>query len=506
MPGPIPRPFSWAAAAAALLLAGCASMAPPHQRPPLPVADHYPVSAPAANDAVDPAALHWREYFADPQLHRLIDQALAYNRDLRGAALRVQEARAAHGIQRAAALPELGLGADAVRARTPGELSFGGQPVTAGQYQVALGVNAWELDFWGRVRSLQDAALQAFLASEQAHRAVALMLVTEVAQAYYGLRELDERIALAGRTIDSRRESLRIFNRRFEVGAASRLELTQVQTLLNQAQTLGVQLQLARERQLHALGLLVGAPVQPGPAPGPLDDAALTRELRPGLPSELLVHRPDVLAAEHRLRSANADIGAARAAFFPRIALTGSAGTASAQLGGLFDGGSGAWRFAPSLSLPIFDGGRRQAGLDLAEVRRDQAVAAYEQTVQTAFREVSDALSTRRWLATQLAIEREALAAQTERARLAKLRYDSGAAAFLEVLDAQRDLLAAEQQLAQTRRALISARVALYAALGGGGEAAGSGIDTNTTASDPGSRTSTGAGAVQPRPDERHRR
>jgi multidrug efflux system outer membrane protein len=450
-----------------LMSATACSLAPRYERPELPVAAVYPDTQ-DTSAAVPAAPLDWRDYFTDAQLRGLIEQALRNNRDLRLAALRIDEARAAWRIERSALLPLAGASADATRARVPGDLSPLGQPVISRQYQVGVGLASWELDFWGRIRSLKDAALETYFASEEAHRAVTLGLITQVAQTCLGLRELDERIALAQRTADSRAESLRIFRRRVEVGATSRLDLTQVEVLWQQAGTLLSQLRQQRAAQIHALELLLGGPPQWQATAEPPRDETLLRELAPGLPSDLLANRPDVIAAEHRLKAANASIGAARAAFFPRVALTGAFGTASSQLDGLFDGGSRAWSFAPSLSLPIFDGGLRQAQLELSEVRRDQAVAQYEQSIQAAFRDVLDALSARRALEEQVRLLRATQAAQDERARLAKLRYDNGAAAFLEVLDAQRDQLAAQQLLVQTRRALLSSRVTLYAALGGG--------------------------------------
>lgn len=449
-----------------LLLAGCASLAPPFEAPALPVAPGY--STDNAEAGARAAEIGWRDYFTDPRLQPLISRALENNRDLRTAVLRVQEARAVYGIQRAEQFPTVGAQAGLDRARVPAELNLTGRPLLGSQYQVGLGLATWEIDFWGRVRSLQDAALENFLATEAARRAVTVALVAQVADSDFTLRELDERLALARRTIASREETLRIVSRRVDVGSASRLTLTQVQTLLTQAQALGAQLEQARSAQVHALTLLVGAPVDLPPAPGLLDERHALRELSPGLPSELLIQRPDIVAAEHQLRAANANIGAARAAFFPRVALTGSMGTGSAELDGLFMSGSQAWTFSPSISLPLFDAGRRRNNLSLTEARRDLAVAHYEKTVQSAFRDVSDALSARRWLTEQVAIAQAALAVQLERARLSQLRYDSGATAFLEVLDAQRDLLSAEQQLVQTRRALLSSRVSLYAALGGG--------------------------------------
>lgn len=448
-----------------LALAGCASLAPPYQAPALPVAHAYAEAGAGGERA---ATLAWRDYFANPRLRDLIARALENNRDLRLAALRVQEARAGYGIARAEQFPTLALGVEDNRALVPGDLNLTGKPLLGSQYQVGLNVSAWELDFWGRVRSLKNAALENLLASEEARRAVAVALVAQVADGYLTLRELDERVQLARDTIASRAESFRIFKRRYEVGSISRLDLTQVATLLTQAQGLGAQLEQARALRAHALAQLVGAPLELAPEGSRFDDATVLRALDAGLPSDLLLARPDIVAAEHQLRAAQANIGAARAAFFPRITLTAAFGTASAELDGLFDSGSRAWNLVPRLTLPIFDAGRMRAGLDLATVRRDATVANYEKSVQNAFREVADALSSRRWLAEQVRIGQATLAAQTERARLAKLRYDNGAAPYLEVLDAQRDLLGVQQQLVQTRRLLLSSQVGLYAALGGG--------------------------------------
>lgn len=441
-------------------------MVPLYETPALPVSPQY--ASHTAGQGVSAAAIGWRDYFADPQLQALLAQALENNRDLRTAVLQIEQARAVYGIQRADLLPSMGAQAGVSRSRVPGELSPTGRPLLGSQYQAGLGLASWEIDFWGRVGSLRDAALQSYLATEEARRAVTVGLVAQVANSYLTLHELDERIALARQNIASRAETLRIFSRRVEVGSTSRLNLTQVQTLLTQAQALGAQLEQSRETQLHALSLLVGAPVDLPPAAGRLAEQPVLRELAAGLPSDLLTQRPDIVAAEYQLKAANASIGAARAAFFPRVALTGSLGTASTELDGLFASGSQAWTFSPSISLPIFSGGRLRNNLALAELRRDAAVAQYEKTVQGAFRDVADALSARRWLAEQLTIAQAALAAQTERARLSQLRYDNGAAAFLEVLDAQRDLLTAEQQLVQIRRSLLSSGVGLYAALGGG--------------------------------------
>ncbi|WP_353117877.1 efflux transporter outer membrane subunit [Nitratidesulfovibrio sp.] len=446
-------------------LGGCMSMAPSDERRPMPVAATYP-------DAVPPslgqplAAQGWRHYFVDPRLQALIAQALENNRDLRIAVSRVEETRATYGIQRAEQFPGISAVAEGSRTRVPADLSATGKPMISDKFQVGLGLTAWELDFWGRVRSLKDAALENYLAANSTRHAVALSMITQVANRYLALRELDERLALARKTSASRSESLRIFRRRVEVGSTSRLDMTQVEALWLQAKALSAELEQARAVQANALTLLVGAPTSLVPVPGYFDDAGVLGELHAGLPSGLLLERPDIVAAEHQLKAANANIGAARAAFFPRITLIGSYGTASAELDGLFKNGSAAWSFAPSITLPLFDGWRNRSNLDLSWARRNTAVAQYEKAIQSAFRDVADALAGRKWLGEQVQILHATVGVQAERARLAKLRYDNGAAAFLEVLDAQRDLLTVQQQVVQARRALLSSRVNLYAALG----------------------------------------
>ncbi|MDR0775491.1 MAG: efflux transporter outer membrane subunit [Azonexus sp.] len=462
---------AWSLSLAPLLaavLTGCMSLAPPYEQPPMPVPQTFPESAPAAQSTVNAIEIGWKDYFADPALQGLIADALTNNRDLRLAMQRVEEALAMYGIRRADQFPTIGVAADLARSRIPAGLSGADRAVTASQYQVGVGLATWELDFWGRVANLKDAALQNYLATDAARQAVTLALIEQVANSYLSLRELDERILLAQETIASREKSHRIFTRRFEVGATSKLDLKQVETLWRQAVALGAQLQQERAMRVNALQLLVGKPVDLPHEKIRLDDGGVMSDLPAGLPADLLVNRPDILAAEYQLRAANANIGAARAEFFPRVTLTGSAGTASTELSNLFTGPSRAWNFSPSVSLPIFDMGRREANLDVAKAQRDQAVTSYEQTIQAAFRDVADALAARQWLAEQVDVLRATVDAQAERARLAQLRYDHGASPFLEVLDAERDLLAAQQQLVQTRRALLASRVSLYAALGGG--------------------------------------
>jgi multidrug efflux system outer membrane protein len=461
------RNILWAALIA--VLAGC-SLAPIYERPAQPTAAAYPggntVQTQVTQDAFQ---LGWREFFTDTRLRDLIAQALENNRDLRIAVQRVEEVRGLYGIQRADLLPNISAGAMGSRSRVPFDLSPTGSSITSDQYQVTLNLSMWELDFWGRVRNLTAATLETYLGTEEAQRAIVVSLIAQVANTYLLERELDERIVIGEQTLATREDSYRIARRRYEVGYASKLDAVQAETLLNQARADLASLKRLRDQNLNALTLLAGAPViafetRPLSVTGP----GFAPEIPAGLPSDLLTNRPDILAAEHRLKAANANIGAARAAFFPRIMLTGYLGTASIELKGLFGSDSGIWSFSPSVSLPVFDGGRNRANLNVSEARRNLAVADYERTIQGAFREVADALAERRWLAQQLAAQQATLVAQTERTRLAGLRYQNGAAPYLEVLDAERDRFAAQQALVQLRRALLASSVNLYAALGGG--------------------------------------
>ena len=450
------------------LLSGCAT--PPTYEQPKPLlSEKYNLSGLDLGPSMSPASkLGWRDYFLDPQLQSVIAQTLENNRDVRVAMARVQEARALYGIQRADQLPTISAGAQASRSRVPADLSITGSSLISSQYQATLNLSTWELDFWGRVRNLKEAALESYLASTEAARAIRISLVAQVANLYLLERELDERLATAHQALLSRGEAHRIMSRRYQVGATSKLDATQTELLLNQARAELTVLERQREQAHNALTLVVGTPQPSDPHPLSKVEAGFVQDITPGLPSDLLLDRPDVLAAEHGLKAAHANIAAARAAFFPRISLTAGLGTGSAELSGLFGSDSQVWNFVPSLSLPLFDAGRIRANVDLTEARKVRAVAVYEQTVQGAFREVADALADRRWLARQVEVQRDNLATQTERVRLSELRYLNGAAAYLEVLDAERDRFAAEQALAQTRRTLLASAVNLYAALGGG--------------------------------------
>ncbi len=448
-----------------IALTACATPAT-ERAGPAPIPQTYPATPPTPPG--NGADTGWRSLFADPHLQALIDSALAHNRDLGLAVARVAEARALNDIQQAAGRPAIELGASGTRSRTPADLSITGAAMISGQYRAGANLVAYEVDFWGRVRSLQDAALAQFLATDEARRAFEISLIAQLANTYLAARELDERIVLAQKALATREESFRIMHRRAEVGASSDLELRQVESLL--IGTRGELAALERQRAQNdaALQQLTGHAPAPAAPPAALAAQGLDTALPAGLPAELLTRRPDIRAAEQRLAASRANVRAARAAFLPAITLTGFGGSASAELEGLFRGGSSSWSFTPALRLPLFDGGRTRAGLELAEARREVAVADYEATIQSAFREVADALAARRWLAVQVAEQQALVHTESERARLAALRYERGASSYLDVLDAQRALFAAEQALVQLRRAGMSSTVNLYKALGGG--------------------------------------
>ena len=460
---------------AALLLAGC-SQQPKYVQPGLPTAPDYAADAWPATAGPRAIDVDWRTFFRDPRLQALIARALENNRDLRSAVLRIEEARGQFRIQRADRLPTLDATGGASRSRSPGFSGgssdgggSGGGAITQSRFDVGVGVSSFELDFWGRVRSLTEAARARYLSTVQAQRAFQISLVADVAEAYLSERELDARIAVAERTVRSRERALGIGRLRLDAGVTSALDYRQIEVLLTQAQSQLANLQLQRAQARNSLEFLVGGPV-PGtlPAPLPLGSQGIVENISAGLPSELLANRPDILEAEEQLRAANADVGAARAAFFPQISLTGALGFASTALGSLFSGGAFAWSAGANVGLPIFDGGRTRGNLDVANARRGIATAGYERAIQNAFREVSDRLAGRRWLIDRLTAQAREEAAQRNRAELATLRYRNGVANYLEVLDAERELFSAEQQSLLTRREQLTNAVDLYVALGGG--------------------------------------
>jgi len=464
----------------AALLSAC-SLAPTYQRPDAPVAPAFPAddagkaaktgSAPTpAADRRDAVDTGWREYFNEPRLQQLIAAALENNRDLRTAALRIEEARALYNVQSADRLPNLNASVGATRAKTPATLSSTGESVIGRRVDAGLSISSFELDFFGRVKSLNDAALAAYLATDEARQAAQISLVAQVAQAYFTERAYAEQYALAQQTYEARARTYKLTQQRAEVGASSRLDLRSNETLMETARAAALTLARQRAQAENALTLLVGQPSATGAAGTMPTDAQIDAlsAVPAGLPSDLLARRPDIRAAEQRLKSANANIGAARAAFFPRISLTAAIGSTSPTLDGLFDSGTGSWSFAPQLVLPIFDAGRNRANLTLSEVRKNIAVADYEKTIQTAFREVADALAARDYLGEQVAAQRAVQEAQADRLKLSQLRFDNGVASSLDVLDAQRELFSAQQSLVQARLLRTTSAIDLYRALGGG--------------------------------------
>ena len=460
----------WTLCAAVLGLAGCVSLAPDYQRPEAPVPKQWPdtaAGAPAPADRV--STLAWRAFFGDEHLQQLIEQALANNRDLRFAVLNVERARGLYGIQRGELYPSFSASASAARLHESADLVQPGQSRTASQYSVDLGLAAWEIDFFGRLRNLSQQALEEFFATEAAQRATHLAIVAEVARAYYTLAADQELLQLVRSTLESQQEAYNLVKRRFEVGLATELDLKRAQTPLEVARA-----DLARTTQqvaldVNALVLLLGGGVTPAPLPQGLSVVTPPREIEAGLSSEVLLDRPDIVAAEHRLKGAYAAIGAARATLFPRISLTASVGTASNELAGLFESGTGTWAFVPQLALPIFDT-RLWAAIRVRESERALALNDYERSIQVAFREVADALAVQKNIGQQLDAQQAVVAAAADTYRLALRRYQQGIDNYLSVLDAQRALFAAQQQLIVLRLEKIVNQSRLYAVLGGGAE------------------------------------
>lgn len=443
-----------------LLLAGC-SFAPRHSRPAMPTPQEFPADSSAVAEGTDATTLGWAEFFADPRLRELIGAALDGNRDLRIAFARIDEARGVYRIEGSARLPNVAAQGDVTRSGGAGE--------TSDRYGVAVGVTAFELDLWGRVRNLSEAARAQYLATEHGARAVRLSLIGQVASTYFAWLEARERIALAEATLTSRREGLEIATTRYEAGITSALDFRQSQVLLTQAETELAGLRLSEAQASNALAVLVGGPLPASlPAPLAIDAQFADIPLAPGLPSTLLTARPDLMASEELLRASRANIGAARAAFLPAISLTGLFGFASDALGSLFSDDSESWTYGGSITAPIFSGGRLRGNLKVASARERIALAEYERSIQQAFREVADGLAGRQLLAEQVTSQERAVLAQHEISELAQLRYQEGVASYLEVLDAARSAFAAEQGLVQLRRFEAENLVALYLALGGG--------------------------------------
>ncbi len=444
-------------AAALLMLSGCAAN---YRKPAAPVPDSFPTAGTAAKAATD---IGWREFFQNPELQEAIAQALANNRDLKIAALRIEEARAIYGIQRADRLPTVSL----TGGLTKSNQLFGGREVQSTVYQVGLGLTAFELDFFGRVRNLSNAALSQFLATEEAARSAQIALVGEVAKAWLSERALAEQMQIAQRTLQAREASYALIKQRFDAGVTNALDLRQSESLVQAARMNLLTLTRQRAQSRNALGVLIGNAAKLPEPTATLSAQSITADIG-GLPSDLLVNRPDIRAAEQKLRASQANIAAARAAFFPRISLTALVGLASPQLSNLFDNPTQVWSFAPQLTIPIFDTGRASSNLNMTQVRENIAIAEYERLIQVAFREVADALEARATLTEELSAQEAARNAQAARLELAQARYQNGIANYLEVLDAERELYGAEQQLLQIRLLKLTNAVDLYRSLGGG--------------------------------------
>ncbi|MBP9684116.1 MAG: efflux transporter outer membrane subunit [Rhodoferax sp.] len=442
---------------AIMVLAAC-SQTSEFQRPEPPIPEKW-AAATAPNGKSQAASTHWRNFFPDPRLQALIGSALENNRDLRIAVARVEEARALYGITRADRLPNVSL-------LGSGNFSgISGSP-TSKAVDTSLTAVSYELDFWGRLANLTEAARNGFLATEEARRAAQISLVADVASAYFTLLQMQELAAIARSTVELRQQSLALIGKGRDLGATYDFEYQQASGILESTRASLAFLEHQSTLATNRLNYLVGQVPGELPAGRRLDEQGLDTNLAPGLPAEVLLSRPDVMAAEQRLKATHANIDAARAAFFPKIVLTAGLGFASQSLTGLLSGG--AWSFLPSLAMPLFDGGRTASGVDLAQARKVIAVAEYEKTIQVAFREVADQLSARASLAGQLRASSANMNAQEKRLQIAQARFNTGLISYLEVLDGQREYLAAQQAFAQVRHAQLESATQLYKALGGG--------------------------------------
>lgn len=458
-----------------LVLSGCASMAPKYTRPAAPVPSEWPSGSAYTGGTAKPgergaAEIAWREFFTGKQLRKLIGLALENNRDLRIAVLNIERSQALYRIQRADLFPTVDAAGSAVEARTPGVLSATGHALTTHEYSVGLGFSAYELDLFGRVRSLRNVALEEFFATREARRSVQISLVAEVANDYLTLAADREHLKIAEDTFKNQQAAYDLIKHRFEAGASSELDLSQARTSVDSARVDIARFTSLVAQDENALALVVGAPVPPDLLPSGLGQITAVKDLSPGLPSEVLVRRPDIMEAEHLLKAANANIGAARAAFFPSITLTSSIGLSSDALSGLFKGGTGTWLFAPQITLPIFDAGRNRANLKVSEVDRRIFLAQYEKAIQSAFREVADALAQRGTLGAQLDAQQSLTDATARSYFLSQARYEKGIASYLNVLDSQRSLYSAQQGLIDVRLSRLANLVTLYKVLGGGAE------------------------------------
>ncbi|MFH2012347.1 MAG: efflux transporter outer membrane subunit [Pseudomonadota bacterium] len=456
---------------AILFLGGC-TLAPKYTRPDAPVPPEWPAGTAynKINSSVSVSTvpnLKWREFITDTQLQKIIEIALNNNRDLRIAALNVERARAMYGIQRFELLPSLNIVGSGSKQLIPSDLSSSGNEKITEQYSVNLGIISWEIDFFGRIRNLKDKALEQYLATEQARRSVQILIVSEVANAYLALAADLEKLKLAQSTLDNQQSIYGLIHRRYAVGLATELDLRQAQTLVDAVKVDLAQYTRQVAQDENALNLLIGSVVPGNLIPIDLSTVVPLKEISPGMSSNVLLSRPDILQAENLLKAANANIGAARATFFPRISLTTTFGTASSELSGLFKPGSGTWNFASQVILPIFDA-RTLPAYKVTKVEKEIMISQYEKAIQTAFREVADSLSVQGTVKEQLSAQESLVNALAETHRLSNARYTKGIDSFLSVLDAQRSLYAAQQGLVALRLLGLTNLVKLYAVLGGG--------------------------------------
>jgi multidrug efflux system outer membrane protein len=459
------------AAAASMVLAAC-TMAPRYERPAAPVPDTWPSGAAYESGQASEktaADLPWREFIRNEQLRQVIEMALANNRDLRSALANIQAARAQYRIQRADLLPRIEADVSATRSKSVNQFTGGGGPIENEFYTATIGLAAFEIDLFGRLRSLSNAALESYLATAEAARATRISLIAETASAYLTMAADSSQLELSRRTVESARRTMEVTRKRLEAGVASRLDVRQAETIYQQARAdlANTQALIAQDR--NALELLAGGPIPDELLPSELpDDHDWLAEVPAGLSSSVLLSRPDVLQAEHQLRSANANIGAARAAFFPRLTLTANTGLASRELSDLFSDGASIWSVGPSVTLPIFSGGANVANLQYAHAQRELYLSQYELAIQTAFKEVADALAVRGTIQEQLDAQRALVDAAADSYKIAEARYTKGIDSFLDTLDAQRTLYNAEKALVSARLTESNNVVTLYRVLGGG--------------------------------------
>jgi multidrug efflux system outer membrane protein len=455
-----------AAVVAALIGLGGCSLIPDYQRPEAPVDQTWDMPASAQANA---RRVNWQQFFQSAALKDLISQSLTNNRDLRVAALNIEKAQAQYRISRADLLPTINASGTGDSQRVPGDLSTTGDNQITHQYSSGVGFTAYELDFFGRVRSLDQQALESYFSTVEAQRSVKVALIAEVASAYFQLQADQQLLAIARQTLTSQQDSYGLVKSSYDQQVATELDLSQAESTVRTAEAAQARYERQVVQDKNALVLLVGKPLAPEYfAAVELDALRVDEQLPVGLPSDLLMYRPDILAAEHDLKAANANIGAARAAFFPSITLTASAGSASADLGQLFAGGQGTWNFVPSINIPIFNAGRNQANLDVAKVHKSIEVASYQKAIQVAFREVADSLTARDSLNTQVIAETRLVQANQRNYTLADSRYKEGVDTYLNSLDAQRNLFSSQQSLVTTKLTRINNLVSLYKALGGG--------------------------------------